>query len=465
MPEGVLVEIKTTRRGFLKNATLGGVGFVILNNSRSARAYAANERLNIALVGVGGRGKWFVNTIPKLGENVVALCDVNEEKAAEAYAKFPELPKFHDYRKMLDELRDGIDAVIVSVPDHSHAPCAAMAMRTGKNVYCEKPLTRCVREARALRAIARERGVATQTGNQGTASPPFRRAVSLVRAGVVGEIREVLVWNDGGGAAKRDLPVDTQPVPESLQWDLWLGPAGSRPYHPQWMQWHAWRDFGTGQLGNWASHSANLAFMALEVASLWYAGPQDPPRIRIEAEVEEINRSSFPRWERIRFSVPARGKLPPVTFRWFNGATPDGRPYIEERLGRKLDWGDAGEKKWADHAGALIIGSLGGIHATGHNATFSFLPEGEIEDPGDGIPESLPHSPGHEREWILAGKGGAPAVSHFDYSGPLTEFLMLGNVATQFEGPLEFDPVHCRIPNHPEADAALGFEYREGWSL
>jgi len=454
-----------SRRQFLGKSASAAAGLLILGNSRSARAYAANGRLAIALVGVGGRGKWFVDSIPGFGGNLVALCDVNDEKAAEAYAEFPDLPKFQDYRRMLDEMGKGIEAVIVALPDHSHAPCAALAMKAGKHVYCEKPLTRCVREARALRDIARQRGVATQMGNQGTASPPFRRALSLIRAGAIGEVREVLVWNDGSGAGRHGPPHDSEPIPETLEWDLWLGPARWRPYHPEWMKWHAWRDFGTGQLGNWASHSANLAFMALEFASLWYVGPGEPPRIRVEAEKDQINPVSFPRWERVFFAVPARGDLPPVTLKWFNGPTPDGRPYIEERLGRRLDWGDAGEKKWADHAGALILGSRGAIHATGHNATFSLLPQGEIEDPGDGIPESLPTSPGHEREWILACKGGAPAVSCFDYAVPLTEFLLLGNVATRFEGPLEFDPVRCRVVNNSDADAALGFEYRKGWSL
>jgi predicted dehydrogenase len=199
MPEWVLMKIKTTRRRFLKSTLVGGGGLLILRDSRSARGYAANQKLNMALVGVGGRGKWFVNTIPKLGENVVALCDVNEEKAAEAFQKFPNVPKYHDYREMLEKMEKEIDAVIIATPDHSHAPCSVMAMKMGKHVYCEKPLTHGVHESRVLRDLARGTGVATQMGNQGTASGEFRRAVELIRTGAIGEVREVMVWNEAGG--------------------------------------------------------------------------------------------------------------------------------------------------------------------------------------------------------------------------------------------------------------------------
>lgn len=453
-----------TRREFVKSVLASGLGFTILRNARSAYAYAENEKLNIALVGVGGRGRWFVDTIPTLGENVVALCDVDERKAAEAYARFPELPGFHDYRVMLDKMAKGIDAVIIATPDHSHAPCAALAIGMGRHVLCEKPLTRTVREARALRELASQHGAATQMGNQGTATPQFRRAVDLIRAGVIGAVGEVLVWNGAGGPGPRPIPEGSPPVPDGLAWDLWLGPAPARAYHADWMRWHAWRDFGTGQLGNWASHTANMAFMALKLNSLWVPEPGQDVRIRLEREVPEISPDSFPRWERIHFSVPARGDLPPATVKWLNGPTPGGREYIEERLGRRLDWGDAGERKWADHAGTLIIGSEGRVHATGHNATYGLLPEGRFQEL-EKIPESLPRSPGHEREWLAACKGGPAAMSNFDYAGPLTEFLMLGNVATQFAGPIEFDPLTCRITNDPDADAALDYRYREGWSL
>jgi len=455
------------RRTFLRGAVGGGAGAVILGGAASVRSYAANEKLDIALVGVGGRGSWFVGCIPRLKENLVALCDVNERRAADGLKAHPNATRFHDFRRMLEKMDNQIDAVIVATPDHTHAVATAAAMKAGKHVYCEKPLTRTVREARAIRQMARKCKVATSMGNQGTASGQFRRAVELIRDGTIGEIKDVHVWNTGGGRGKRKRPEGKFEVPKYLKWDLWLGPAAQRPYHPHWMWWHSWRDFGTGQLGNWASHTANLAFLALKVDTLWHAGSAAPPRICLEAKVSEVDGESFPKWEIIRFDVPARGELPPLRLNWYNGAggVPQIRDRMEQMLGRGLDWGDKGEKRWADHAGTLIVGTKGTIHATGHNATFSLLPKEKFKDVDTKGPGRLARSRGHERDWLAACRGGPAAWANFDYAGPLAELLLLGNVATQFEGRLEFDPQACRIVNHEEADKALRFEYRRGWSL
>lgn len=453
------------RRNFLRKAAPAVAGLVLLRNSRSVSTAQANEKLNVALVGVGGRGKWFVDTLPTLGANVVALCDVDRERAAEAFAKFPDTPKYSDFREMLEELDERIDAVICATPDHTHAVIAMAALKKSKHVLCEKPLTHNVREARALREAARARNVATQMGNQGTASPGFRRALELIRGAVLGEIRNVYVWKDSGGSGLRPRPQGTPPVPETFCWDLWLGPAPKRDYHPEWRQWHTWRDFGTGCLGNWASHTANLAFMALQVDLLWRVEATFRPRIRVEAQVSEMVRDTFPRWEMIRFEVPARANLPPVTFHYYNGGgAPGARTEIESLLGRPLDWGDHGEKKWADHAGCLIVGSEGKLWTNGHNTEFALLPEERFAG-FQGPPESLPRSPGHEREWLEACRGGPPAWSNFEYAVPLAEFLHLGNVATQFDRAVEFDPLICTIVGDTEADKALGREYREGWTL
>jgi hypothetical protein len=456
---------RTDRRAFLQKTAQGGLGLLILKNSQSVSTAQANEKLNIALIGVGGRGTWFVDTIPKM-ENVVALCDVNEQRAADSFRKLPGTPTFYDYREMLSEMADQIDAIIVATPDHSHAGPSIMAMRMGKHVFCEKPLTHNVREARLMRETARECQVASQMGNQGTASHGFRRALELIQQGVLGEIRDVYVWKDSGGPGRRARPQDTPPVPEYLKWDLWLGPALDRPYHETWVKgWHGWREFGTGQLGNWATHTANLAFKALKVDSLWYAGPDTQPRITVEAEVSEIERDSFPKWEKIRFHIPARGDLPPFTLHYYNGSSASGmRAEIEELLGRPLDWGDHGAKKWVDHAATLIIGSEGKLWANGHNTEFTLMPEEKFEGMG-GPPQTLPRSPGHEREWLNACRGGEPAWSNFDYATPLAEFLHLGNVATQFDHAIEFDCLACEIVNDPSAGAALTREYRQGWEL
>jgi hypothetical protein len=423
--------------------------------------------VNVALVGVAGRGSWFSDTMPKLA-NVVAMCDVNERKAAPYFKAIPEAKKHFDFRKMLEEMDKQIDAVCVATPDHTHAVISAMAMRMGKGVYCEKPLTHDVHEARVLRELAAQKKVATQLGNQGTASEAFRRAVELIWGGVLGDIREVHVWNTNGGSGERPLPTGEHPVPDYLKWDLWLGPAKWRPYNSRWAEWHTWRDFATGQLGNWACHTMNIIFKGLRFDSLWAdsAGPEASRTVKLAVELSGVHQATFPKWEIIRYTFPARGAMPPVTVNWYNGGgrAPGPREKIEEMMGRKLDWGDAGAKKWDDHAGCLFIGSEGLLHANGHNTVVTLLPVEKFKD-FQGPARSLPRSRGHEREWLEACRGGPAAMSNFDYSGPLTEFVLLGNIATLFGKSIEYDPVAMKIVNSAEANAALKREYRQGWSL
>jgi len=309
-----------SRRGFLRTTLAAAGGVYVLGDGRLVRGYQANQKLNIALIGVGGRGTWFVDTMPKMA-NVVALCDVSDRKLADAFKRWADLgvkwekspnswerkaaeeyrrlgqdkPKtFRDFRRMFDQSARQIDAVMLATPDHTHATASAAAMHAGKGVFCEKPLTRTVHESRALRDLARKQKVATAMGNQGTYSGAFRRALELIRDGVLGEIREAHVWNTGGGSDRPEPPKGEPPVPEYLDWDLWLGPAAQRPYHPDWMRRNNWRDFGTCQLGNWAPHSANLAFMSLQVHQLWQAQP-GAACIRVRAECSGLNRLSFPR--------------------------------------------------------------------------------------------------------------------------------------------------------------------------
>ncbi len=269
---------RISRRRFVQGAAGTAAGLLILGDSRSARSYQANEKLSVALVGVGGRGTWFVDTIPRM-EKVAAVCDVNEQKIAEAFRHWDEFGQkyavsphdwerraavefkrlveqkprvFADFRKMLDEMGDSIDAVVVATPDHSHAVACAAAIRAGRPVFCEKPLTRTVHESRVLRELARQFKVPTAMGNQGTYSGAFRRALELIRNGTLGVIQEVHVWNSGGGADRKEPPQGEEIAPASLNWDLWLGPAASRPYHQQWLQRHLWRrvrHLPTGQLG------------------------------------------------------------------------------------------------------------------------------------------------------------------------------------------------------------------------
>ncbi len=482
---------RVNRRRFLAGAASAGAGLLILRDSSSAWSYQANEKLNVALIGCGGRGIWFVDTIPKM-ENVVALCDIDDRKLAETFRRWEHLaarfeksphsweqkaaveyrrliaerPKTHnDFRKMFDAMAGKIDAVVVATPDHSHAVASAAAIRAGGHVFCEKPLTRTLHESRALRELAREHKVATSMGNQGTASGQFRRALEVIRDGTLGEIKEVHIWNTGGGANRQESLEGEDEVPDGFDWDLWLGPAAYRPYNHLWVRRHLWREFGTCQLGNWASHSANLAFMALKVQDLWLADPPQSPRpiMRVQAQSSGINRLSFPRWEIVKWEIPARAEFPPITFTWYNGSAPGAKETIVPLMA------DAGrteqEKKNMEFAGAMIVGTKGWIHSTGHNATFRLLPEEQFREIDRQRPVEVEASRGHERDWFIACRGGKPAWANFDYASALNEFLMLGNVATQFEEKLEFDPVAMKIVNNTEADALLRSEYREGWSL
>lgn len=471
--KGDIMNRPINRRTFLRQTAASAAGLLVLNDSRSARSHQANEKLSVALIGVGGRGTWFVGAIPRTGGNMVAMCDVNERKAGPSFERIPQAKKYNDFRKMLEDMDKQIDAVVIATPDHTHAVASAMAMKMGKHVYCEKPLTHNIHEARTLQKIAAEHKVATQMGNQGTASEAFRRAVELIHAGVLGEVREVHAWNTGGGAGERPYPSDAHQVPDYFHWDLWLGPASDRPYNSRWVEWwHSWRDFGTCQLGNWASHTMNVIFKGLKINTLWgsdsSAGPgQSADRlIRLKAEVSGIHKETFPRWEIIRYDVPARGKMPPVTVNWYNGPgqAPGPREKIEELMGRRLDWGDTGEKKWQDHAGCLLIGSKAMLHSNGHNTVYTLLPKEKFKD-FEGPARVLPRSRGHEREWLDACGAGPPAMSNFDYSGPLTQFVLLGNVATLFDETVEYDPVAGKALSPVKANEALARECREGWHL
>ncbi|MFW6163561.1 MAG: Gfo/Idh/MocA family protein, partial [Planctomycetota bacterium] len=362
----------------------------------------------------------------------------------------------------IDQQKD-IEAVVIATPDHSHAPASAVAIRADKHVYVEKPMTRTVQESRVLRELARKRRVATSMGNQGTAGAQFRRAIEIIRGGVLGTIEEVHAWNDQGGRGYTEAPEGEKKIPPYLDWNLWLGPAAMRPFHPRWMAWHAWRDFGTANLGNWASHTMNLAFKALKVDSLWDADPATKPRIRVEADTDAVYRLSFPKWEYVRWHIPARGDLPPIVFHWHNGSCRPGmKQELARLLGRELHMGP---DQWDDWARLLLIGTEGKLLANAHNVQVELLPAEKFRGVQAKTPETLDRSRGHERDWLEACRGGAPAWARFAYAGPLTEFNMLGNVATQFNAPLEYDPLEGSITNHPEAHKALHDEYREGWTL
>lgn len=465
---------RISRRQFVRRAALG-TGALVVAGGGAARTYAANGKLNIALIGVGGRGKWYADVIPRQA-NVVAFCDVNESRAQATFKEHPDTPRFDDFRVMLDKMGKGIDGVIVSTPDHTHATAAAGAMMAGKHAFVEKPLCGCVHEARRLRELAAKHKAATQMGNQGSSGGQFRRGIELIEDGVLGEIREVYIWNSGGGADKKEPPQGEQPVPPYLKWDLWLGPARERAFHPAWLAWSQWREFGTGQTGMWGSHTSYLAFLSLKVLELWQAEPEARPRIKVRAEVSGINRVSFPRWEKVHFSIPARGALPPVVIHWVNGgAAPGWKEKLAELLGPEGDWpplkpredGKEPRNPWSEFAGAMLLGSKGRLHSTGHNYTIDLLPAKEFEGTDISGPKRLTQSHGMpEPDWLRCARGDKwTAWSSFDKTGPYMEMLLLINVATQFDAELEYDPLEGKITNHAEADGLLRRPYRPGWPL
>ena len=447
----------TTRREFLRNTALAGAGLWVAGNSGCAlfsprpepRYRSPNEKLNIAFIGCGGRGGANVNAFQN--ENVVALCDVDDERAAGAYKKFPKAKKFHDFRKMFDALHPLIDAVVISTPDHMHAMPAMIAMQYGMHVYCEKPLTHDVGEARDLAETAALYKVATQMGNQGTATDGLRQGVETIQSGVLGDVTEVHVWTNRPvwpqGMAR---PTDTPPVPSTLKWDLFLGTAPQRPYNPAYLpfKWRGWWDFGTGALGDMGCHTANLAFMGLKLGS----------PVSVEAENSEFSRDSFPTWSVIKMDFPARGNLSPVRWVWYDGANQ--KPaWVTEKLTGLIE----GEK--LVNSGSLLIGSKGKLYSPNdYGEKWMLLPKGDFE--GFTPPEpKLPRSPGHHAEWIRACKGGEPTMSNFSYAGPLTETILLGNIAMYSGKKIKWDGKRCKVVNDEEANSLVRRIYREGWEI
>jgi predicted dehydrogenase len=489
---------RINRRAFLRRTARTGAGLLILPSS-SVWSYQANERVNLALVGVGGyaAATAFVPAV-HLYDNVgiVALCDVDQRKVGPAFelwkrraqqwpgsakaeerngaAHYERLvekrpPLFEDFRVMLEKMPGDIDAVVVATPDHSHAAPSAAAMHANKHVLCEKPLTITAYEARALRDLAGKHQVATSVGTQGAQSPQFRRGLELIREGAIGDITDVHVWFARGGRNHQQPPQGANPVPPELNWDLWLGPAKWREYHPGWIARTHWRDTSIGELGNFGPHTGNLAFMALNVADLWQPPPAGTTstRIGVEAECSGINRLSFPVWEKIRWQIPARGLQPPVSFTWHQGPdyAPGSRALIEGLL-RERGASDEDVKKLLLYAGAMIIGTKGALVTDSHNLAITLLPKEKFAAVEKARPKIVPESRGHYRDWLLACRGGNPPLARFEHAATFNEFLTLGDVATRFAGDkLEYDPVAGRMTNHAEANGALSYEYRQGWRL
>jgi predicted dehydrogenase len=435
-----------TRRKVLKASASAAFGFYFVPRHvlGGPGRRAASDKLNVAGIGVGGKGHSDVRGMS--GENIVALCDVDDRRAGGAFRSFPNAKRFNDYRIMLEKMAKDIDVVTVSTPDHHHAPASMLALKLGKHVFCQKPLTHSVYEARRLAEVAKQKKVATIMGIQGHCTEQTRRLCEMIWAGWLGDVKELHYWtNRPIWPQGLDRPKNTPPPPEGLMWDQWVGPAPWRPYNPAYLpfKWRGWWDFGTGALGDIGCHSLAAAF--------WALSPDHPTHI--SAKTSPVNRETFPSWSIIKYRFPA-GKLP-------NGT---------KRPGFQLTWRDGGKipprppeleaSRKMGINGQLIVGTK----ATIFNGRI--IPDSKFKDlMKTPPPKVLKRSPGIYQEFIRACKGGEPTVADFAFSGHLTEVVLAGNLAVATGKDIVWDGPKMRCTNVPEANRYVRREYRKGWTL
>ena len=431
------IESRQNRRDFLRvtGASAAVLSSGVWSELSAQESKSPNEKLNVACVGTANRAAASVNAVQ--GENVVALCDVDKNYLDRAAERFPNARVYRDYREMFEKESD-LDAATVGTTDHHHAPASIRAIRKGLHVYCEKPLTHTVFESRLLAEEAKKRGLATQLGTQIHAGNNYRRVVEIIQSGAIGDVEEVHVWV-GKGWGGGDLPEKTVDPPANLDWNLWLGPAPVRPYaegryHPA--QWRRWWDFGNGTLGDMACHYMDLPFWALKL--------RHPTTC--EAEGPEVHPYTCPLGLIVRYQYPERDGLPPVKFTWYDG----------DLIPKKV----AGER--VPGSGVMFIGSEGKMFAD--YTKYRLYPTDKFanfEPPTKTIPDSI----GHHNEWIKACKEGSPTTCNFDYSGALTEAVLLGTVAYRLGKKLDWDANTLKATNCPEADKLINKEYRAGWEV
>jgi predicted dehydrogenase len=441
-----------TRRTFL-GATAAAAAFTIVPRAvlGGPRNIPPSEKMNVAGIGVGGMGAGNLKNLES--ENIVALCDVDFAYAAKTFQRYPAAKTYKDFREMLDKQKD-IDAVLVATPDHTHAVISMAAMKAGKHVYCQKPLTHDVYESRMLAQAAKENKVATQMGIQGHSGEGARLVREWVAAGMIGDVREVDAWcslsyypwgHAYWSSKYSERPKDTPPVPETLDWDLWIGPASVRPYHPAYHPgvWRCWWDFGCGMMGDRGAHTFDPAVWALKLGA----------PTSVEATSCGNTKEVHPLSAIVTFRFPARGDLPPVKLTWYEGTRPPRPEDLEQ------------DRKLPDEGGALIKGSKGTIMFGVYGNSPRIIPESKMKEVK--LPEkTLPRVNGsHEQDWVRACKSGQPAGADFAYSGPLTETCLLGNAAKRIDGRIEWDAANLRVTNSPEANRLVRTEYRKGWSL
>jgi predicted dehydrogenase len=436
-----------TRRQALKRFAMTGAAVLGLGTEPApARDRPASDKLNLAIVGCGGRGTDNLHEVA--GENIVALCDVDERSAAEAFRKYPRARRFRDYRKMFDAVGRQLDAVVVSTPDHMHAPISLLALDLGKHVYCEKPLTWGIDEARQLARLAREKRRATQMGTQGMAHDRSRAGIEVIRSGVLGKVTEMHVWTDravGWWPQGVERPTTTPPVRDGLDWDLWLGVAPARPYHPAYCPfvWRGWKDFGTGAVGDMGIHNAAMAFAALELG---------PPTSAEIVETSGLKAETFPAWSKLKLEFPAVGARGPVTLHWYDGGKKPSRDLLGGRAPAKN--------------GAIVVGTKATLYSVEWTGgEWSLLPDDRFRAYQPPTP-TLPRAPGQSQhqEWLRACRGGPPAFCRFDgFAARLTEAMLVANLALRTGQRIVWDAEQMEARHCPEAARFIKRPYRTGW--
>lgn len=443
---------RASRRLFLSqgSAALASISVLPASILGLNGATPPSEKLNIAAIGAGGQGAGDLNNFTS--ENIVALADVDSRRAAPSFQKFPNAKRFEDFREMFDRMGKEIDAVLVAIPDHTHAVAAMQAIKLRKHVYCEKPLAHSIFEVRALMKAAREHGVITQLGNQGHSFDSMRVFREWIEDGAIGSVREIhamcgSVYSQMG---RVDEVKKGQPVPPTLNWDLWLGPAQFRPYHSAYVpgRWRHWSPFGTGAIGDWTCHVIDPVFWALDLGA--------PTTVRAETgEYDPVKHAdTFPHSSIVHFEFPARGSRPAIKLTWYDG---DARPEIPQEIT---------EAERFPTIGALVIGDKGKIIYGSHGAGRPTILNPEQMAAAPREPRRLAKSPGHYKEWVQCCKSGQKAGSDFSYGGPLTEIALVGVIAMRFKGQtLQWNSDRMKFTSHPEANRFIKPEFRSGWTL
>lgn len=427
---------RINRRQALKSSAAIGAGFWLGTSANLTRAEGSpNEKLNLAIIGPGGRGA--ANLARVATQNIVAICDVDDKRAGKAYEKFPTAKKYFDFRKMLSEMEKDIDGVVISTPDHTHFHPAMMSMEMGKHIYCEKPMAHNVWEVRTMTDFARKQKVATQLGVQRHTIPNMHRVTELIQAGAIGTVEEVHCWVSGERGMPA-LPKGKPEIPAHLKWDLWLGPVKARPYHNAYCPygWRFWWDFGTGEMGNWGCHILDIPFSSLKL---------DYPT-RVDATGPDVDARRTSKSMSTHFDFPARGDRPAVKLHWSHV---DGGPEILKELKLKNKGNNT-----------LFIGSKGML-LCGFNQ-LQLLPGDKFAD-YKAPEQSVPDSPGFHKEWLTACKGGEVATCNFDYSGPMAETVLLGNVAYRSGAGFDWDSKNIKAVGNDKAANFIREEYRKGW--